>query len=122
MGIGQLSDSGSGIRNWEGIMTPKLQTRPKHLDVRKGYEYVRGERESEQLPQDLESIVEDVKKLERAKYELDTIRATLIVNFGPEGESGIKCGVTIANASERSSIALLMEVLEGLFEKAMKKV
>lgn len=103
-------------------MTPKLPTRPKYLDVRKGYEYVKGERESEQLPQVFESIVENVKQLERAKNELDTIRATLIVNFGPEGESGIKCGVTITNASERSNIALLVEVLEGLFEKAMKKV
>ena len=101
-------------------MTPKLPTRPKYLEVRKGYEYVKGERESEQLPQVFESIVENVKQLERARYELDTLRATLIVNFGPEGKSGLQCGVTIENASERSSIALLVAVLEGLFEKAMQ--
>ena len=101
-------------------MTPKLPTRPKYLEVRKGYECAKGERESEQLPQVFESIVENVKQLERARYELDTLRATLIVNFGPEGKSGLQCGVTIENASERSSIALLVAVLEGLFEKAMQ--
>lgn len=101
-------------------MTKKLPTRPKYLDVRKGYEYVKGERESEQLPQVFESIVENVKQLERARYELETLRATLIVNFGPEGKSGSQCGVTIANASEKSNIVLLVAVLEGLFEKAMQ--
>ncbi len=101
-------------------MTPKLPTRPKHLEVQKGYEYVKGERDSEQLPQVFESIVENVKQIERARYELDTLRATLIVNFGPDGKSGLQCGVTIENASERSNIALLVAVLEGLFEKAIK--
>jgi hypothetical protein len=61
-----------------------------------------------------------VKQLERARYELDTARATLIVNFEPDGKYGLQCGVTIENASERSNIALLVAVLEGLFEKAMK--
>ena len=101
-------------------MTPKLPTRPKYLEVRKGHDYVKGERESEQLPQVFESIVENVKQLERARYELETLRATLIVNFGPEGKSGLQCGVTIENASERSNIVLLVAVLEGLFEKAMQ--
>ena len=101
-------------------MPPKLPTKPKYPDVRKGYEYIKGQRESEQLPQVFESIVEHVKLLERAKYELDTLRATLIVNFGPEGKSGLQCGVTIQDASDKSNIALLVAVLEGLFEKAMK--
>ena len=101
-------------------MTPKLPTRPKYLEVRKGCEYVKGERESEQLPQVFESIVENVKQLERARNELETLRVTLIVNFGPEGKSGLQCGVTIENANERSNIVLLVAVLEGLFEKAMQ--
>lgn len=99
----------------------KLPTRPKYLDIQKGYEYIKGECDSEQLPQVFGSIVENVKQLERAKYELDTLRATLIVNFGPEGKSGLQCGVTIKNANEQSNISLLMTVLEGLFEKAMQK-
>lgn len=101
-------------------MTPKLPSKPKYLEVRKGYDYVKGESDSKQLPKLFESIVENVKQLERAQYELDALRATLIVNFGPEGISGLRCGVTIKDASDKSNMTLLVLVLEGLFEKAMK--
>ena len=99
-------------------MTPKLPTRPKFLDVRKGYHYV--ERESEKLPQVFESIVENVKDLERDRNELSNVRATLLVNFGPDGKSGLQCGVTIDNAREKGTLPLLVLVLEQLFEKAVK--
>lgn len=99
-------------------MTPKLPTRPKFLDVRKGYEYV--EPESKKLQPVFESIVENVKELERDRNELSNVRATLIVNFGPEGKSGMQCGVVIDKASEKGTLPLLVLVLEQLFEKAVK--
>ena len=99
-------------------MTPKLPTRPKFLDVRKGFEYV--EPESKKLQPVFQSIVENVKELERDRYELSNVRATLIVNFGPEGKSGLQCGVTIDKASEKGTLPLLVMVLEQLFEKAVK--
>jgi len=101
-------------------MTPKLPTRPKHMEVRKGYEYVPGERESEQLPPVFESIVDSVKSLERDRNELKNMRATLIANFGPGGIAGSQCGIAIEDASERGNLPLLVLVLEKLFDKAMK--
>lgn len=100
-------------------MGPKLPTRPKHMEVRKGYEYVPGERDSEQLPPVFESIVDSVKSLERDRNELQNMRATLIVNFGPNGKAGLQCGITIEDASEKGSLTLLVMILEKLFERAM---
>jgi len=102
-------------------MTPKLPTRPKFLDVRKGYDYLSQENESERLPQVFESIVENVKELERARNELANVRATLIANFGPDGLAGSKCGVVIQDASDKGSLPLLVLILEKLFEKALQK-
>ena len=108
-----------GVHKAMSPKTPKLPSRPKFLDVRKGYEYV--EPESKKMQPVFESIVEKVKDLEHDRNELANVRATLIANFGPDGIAGSQCGVIIENAKERGNLPLLVLVLEKLFEKAMKK-
>ena len=98
--------------------TPKLPSRPKFLDVRKGYDYV--EPESSKLPVVFESIVENVKQLERERNELANVRATLVVNFTGDGKAGIGAGVLIEDHERLSTLALLVAVLEKLVDKVSR--
>lgn len=99
-------------------MTPKLPSKPKFLDVRKGFEYV--EPESKKLPPVFDSIVENVKNLERQSYELSNVRATLLVNFTGDANAANITGVKIEDAERLSTLALLVCVLEKLTDKVSK--
>ena len=93
---------------------PKLSRRFNGLQS----ESVRIDRE---LSDSCDQIFEDIKKrvaeLERSKRQLEVVRATLLVNFGPNGLAGVKAGVIVNDANNRSTLELLLTVLEQLCNK-----
>lgn len=57
----------------------------------------------------LAELQSEVTRLEAAKYELDQIRATILVNFGPLAPRNF--GLTLADTSV-STLALVLATLE----------
>lgn len=63
----------------------------------------------------LKDCLSDVTELEKAKYELDSIRATILVNFGSPANG--RHGFTITEGNDISTERLVMQALEYLTRK-----
>jgi len=62
-----------------------------------------------------------VASLEKSKEQLEYIRATLLVNFGPDGLLGRELGVVIREPDKLTTNAMMVAVLQILSTKAGSK-
>jgi len=60
--------------------------------------------------------------LQRKANELDGVRATLILNFGPDGITGKQLGVTVEDCNKYSTESLLVVILSRLCTKFGQEV
>lgn len=98
-------------------MTPKLPFNPKPLVVVQPETANSTDKLSTRLVQMVKEVEHTLIELESDQRRLQVIRATLIANFGPDGKAGKAVGVTVPTASDRSTIAILIDVLRQLCAK-----
>ncbi len=98
-------------------MTPKLPFNPKPLIVLQPASQSEEDSLSLRLVRMVKEVEHTLNELESDRRRLETVRATLILNFGPDGKAGQAVGVTVAVSEDRSTIAILLDVLKQLCAK-----
>jgi hypothetical protein len=71
-----------------------------------------------QLTEFCEQLKATVASLEKSSEQLGYIRATLLVNFGPDGLLGRELGVVIREPDNLTTHAMMVAVLQVLSTKA----
>lgn len=77
---------------------------------------------SEEIKQAFELLQKSHQFLQCKADELEGLRATLIVNFGPEGIMGKNLGITVEDCDKYRTESLMIIVLSRLCVKLGQKV